>query len=108
MTYGNKAYVLLSAGDVLAAIRACPRLECAVWDVLHEGVVLEPEENGNYWLRAIHPDVPGERQISYRGFEETAREPGRLAGRLEYRLEGDFALEVSFDAPLVKRFGDPR
>ena len=108
VTYGNKAYVLLSAGDVLDAIRGCTRLECAVWDVLREGVVIEPEENGDFWLRAVHPEVPGERQISYRGFEETAREPGRLAGRLAYRLEGDFTLEVSFDAPLVKRFGDPR
>jgi hypothetical protein len=121
--YGSKAYVLLSAEDVLDAIRACPRLECAVWDVLREGVVIEPDVNGDFWLRAVHPEVPGERQISYRGFEETAREPGRLAGRLEYALENHLSYRRTppgvaycwgpasggrLDAPLVKRFGDPQ
>jgi hypothetical protein len=144
VTYGSKAYVLLSAADVGEAIRGCPRLECAVWDVLRDAVVIEPEENGHFWLRAVHPDVPGERQISYRGFEETARKPGRLAGRLEYALENHLSYRRAppgvgyrwpsasvaydrgfehggrhaycwwpasggrLDAPLVKRFGDPR
>ncbi len=103
LTYGSKAYVLLSAADVGEAIRGCPRLECAVWDVLREGVVIEPEENGDFWLRAVHPEVPGERQISYRVFEPTTRGRPPAVGNA-----GRSPAVTQMDAPLVRRFGDLR
>jgi hypothetical protein len=87
VTYGSKAYVLLSAADVGEAIRGC-RLEYALEN--HLSYRRAPPGVGYRWPSA---------SVAYdRGFEHGGRHAycwwPASGGRL--------------DAPLVNRFGDPR
>lgn len=101
------AYLILSSQDLSKPIAACGGIRCVVWDVIKDGAVLEPSDDGHesFWLRVVSPQLEKEQQLSGRRFTPAIDRHDRLSGKLEfsYTNTGDEA-DLEIDAALLKEF----
>ena len=102
-----RTYVVMTTEDVSADISKCPNLDCALFDSVKSGLVLGVFPAG-YWLRAVHPEIRGEKQFSgpsqsSYGWKPRVQEHGRAAGRLLCEFE-PIVCDLEIDAPLLKEF----
>ncbi len=104
------AYLILSSQDISAAITACADIHCVVGNVVKDGAVLEPSDDGHesFWLRVVSPQLEKEQQLSGRRFTPAIDRHDRLSGKLEfsYSNTGDEA-DLDIDATLLKEFPAP-
>jgi hypothetical protein len=99
-------YVVMAPDDISAELARCPTVKCAIWDVLKNGVILEPEKDGGFWIRALHPKLAKEQQLSARGWAATIDRPERIAGSVRWEPQGQDPpiLDLTIDATLLKSF----
>ena len=102
-------YIVMAKDDISPELLKCPTVKCAIWDVLKNGVILTPESNGFFWVRALHPQLAKEQQLSARGWTATVDEPNHIAGRLHWEPQGNnpIILDLEIDATLLKSFPLP-
>lgn len=102
-----RTYVVMTTEDVSADISKCPNLNCAIFDSVKSGLVLGLSPEG-YWLRAVHPEIRGEKQFSgpsqsSYGWKPRLEEPNRAAGKLQCGFE-PIVCDLEIDASLLKEF----
>ncbi len=102
-----RTYVVMTTEDVSADISKCPNLDCALFDSVKSGLVLGLFPAG-YWLRAVHPEIRGEKQFSgpsqsSYGWKPRVQEHGRAAGRLLCEFE-PIVCDLEVDAALLREF----
>lgn len=102
-------YIVMAKDDISSELQKCPNVKCAIWDVLKNGLIMTPEKDGGFWVRAVHPQLAKEQQLSARGWTATVDEPNRIAGRLHWEPQGQnpVVLDLEIDAVLLKSFPLP-
>ena len=102
-------YIVMAKDDISAALQKCPDVKCAIWDVLKNGLIMTSEGEGAFWVRAVHPQLAKEQQISARGWTATVDEPNHIVGRLHWEPQGKdpIILDLEIDAALLKSFPLP-
>jgi len=104
------AFIVMAPDDISADLSKCPTVKCAIWDVLKNGVILQPEKDGSFWIRALHPRLAKEQQLSARGWTASIDQDVRVAGRLRWEPQGKDPpiLDLTIDAALLKSYpADP-
>ena len=99
-------FIVMAPDDISAELSKCPTVKCAIWDVLKNGVILQPEKDGGFWIRALHPRLAKEQQLAARGWTATVDQPGRIAGKLHWVPQGQDppTLDLTIDAALLKSY----
>ena len=99
-------FIVMAPDDISAELGKCPTVKCAIWDVLKNGVILQPEKDGSFWIRALHPKLAKEQQLAARGWTATVDQPDRIAGRLRWEPQGQDppVLDLTIDARLLKAY----
>ena len=102
-------FIVMARDDISAELSKCPTVKCAIWDVLKNGVILQPEKDGGFWVRALHPKLAREQQLSARGWTATVDQPDHIVGRLHWEPQGQDppVLDLEIDAALLKSFSPP-
>ena len=102
-------YIVMAKDDISLELQKCPTVKCAIWDVLKNGLIMTPEKDGFFWVRAVHPQLAKEHQLSARGWAATVDEPNRIAGRVHWEPQGKdpVILDLEIDAQLLKSFPLP-
>jgi hypothetical protein len=102
-------YIVMAKDDISAELEKCPDVKCAIWDVLKNGLILEPAEGGGFWVRAVHPELAKEQQLSARGWSATVDQPDHIVGRLHWEPQGKdpVVLDLEIDAALLKSYPLP-
>jgi hypothetical protein len=99
-------FIVMAPDDISAELGKCPTVKCAIWDVLKSGVILQPEKDGSFWIRALHPKLVKEQQLAARGWTATVDQPDRIAGKLQWEPQGQDPpiLDLTIDAALLKAY----
>jgi hypothetical protein len=99
-------YIVMAADDISAELQKCPDVKCAIWDVLKNGLIMTSEGGGGFWVRAVHPQLAKEQQLSARGWTTTVDQPDHIVGRLHWEPQGKdpVILDLEIDAALLKSF----
>jgi hypothetical protein len=99
-------YIVMSADDISSELSKCPDVQCAIFTTLKNGLIMTDEGSGGFWVRAVHPELPKEQQLSGRGWTATVNGPDRIAGRLVWEPQGNdpVVLNLEIDATLLKAF----
>jgi hypothetical protein len=102
-------YIVMAADDISDELKKCPDVKCAIWDVLKNGLIMTSEGEGGFWVRAVHPQLAKEQQISARGWTATVDEPNHIVGRLHWEPQGKdpIILDLEIDAALLKSYPLP-
>lgn len=102
-------YIVMAKDDISAELKKCPDVKCAIWDVLKNGLIMTSEGGGGFWVRAVHPQLAKEQQLSARGWTATIEEPNHIVGRLHWEPQGKDPpiLDFEIDAALLKAFPLP-
>jgi hypothetical protein len=102
-------YIVMAADDISAELQKCPDVTCAIWDVLKNGLIMTTEKDGSFWVRALHPKLAKEQQMSARGWAATVDQPDRIVGSLHWEPQGEnpIILDLEIDAALLKSFPLP-
>ena len=99
-------FIVMAPDDISAELGKCPTVKCAIWDVVKNGVILQPEKDGSFWIRALHPKLAKEQQLAARGWTATVDQPGRIAGKLHWEPQGQDppTLDLTIDASLLRSY----
>jgi hypothetical protein len=99
-------FIVMARDDISPELRTCPTVKCAIWDVLKNGVILQPEKDGSFWVRALHPKLAKEQQLAARGWTATVDQPDHIVGRLHWEPQGKdpVILDLEIDVALLKSF----
>ena len=99
-------FIVMAPDDISAELSKCPTVKCAIWDVLKNGVILQPEKDGGFWIRALHPQLAKEQQLAARGWTATVDQPGRVAGNVHWEPQGQDppVIHLTIDAKLLKAY----
>lgn len=102
----TNTYIVMTSEDISAELSKCATITCAIWDVMKAGVILQPEKDGGFWIRALHPKLAKEQQLSGRGWKSTVDDSAHIVGTLKWEPQGSptVALDLSIDAPLLKSY----
>ena len=102
-------YIVMAKDDISTELSKCPTVKCAIWDVLKNGLIMTSEGEGAFWVRAVHPHLAKEQQISARGWTATVDQPDHIVGRLHWEPQGrnPIVLDLDVDAALLKSFPLP-
>jgi hypothetical protein len=102
-------YIVMAKDDISPELQKCPDVNCAIWQVLKNGLIMTPEKDGGFWVRAVHPELAKEQQLSGRGWTGTVDEPNRIVGRLLWEPQGKnpVTIDLEIDAALLKSFPLP-
>ena len=102
-------YIVMASDDISAELAKCSDVKCAIWDVLKNGMILQPEDGGAFWVRAVHPQLAKEQQLSARGWAATVNQPDHIVGRLHWEPQGKnpVVLDLEIDATLLKSYPLP-
>jgi hypothetical protein len=99
-------YIVMAKADISAELKKCPDVKCAIWDVLKNGLIMTPEAGGGFWVRAVHPKLAKEQQLSGRGWTARVDQQDRIAGRLHWEPQGKnpVLIDLEIDAALLKSY----